>query len=337
MKKLQPLIVAMGLLACSCESVLFIDLEESDKLIVLNGAISNDSTVRVQVSRTRHILDNAKVLPLDKAFVRLYSGSTLIEQLSYEANGYFRTKSFTPEVGQIYTIEVENAGYEPVSASSPVPPPVAIESIDTSLITIEFGDQYWSSKTTLLQFDLTLHDPPGVENYYMLNVETDRSYTRWRDTTVVIVDSLFYGNQWNYYPRDSIYILEDIIRFKDASHFGSEDIIVEAITDNGILFSDQLIDGKTYSLRGRILSESLSSADSALVHFRLHSISESYYKYLKSRQLHYQSKDDYLAVPVIVYSNVEGGTGFFGGYSSNVHTITTFIPEYQDDYWYYDR
>ena len=80
----------------------------------------------------------------------------------------------------------------------------------------------------------------------------------------------------------------------------------------------------------------LESADSAVVDFRLHSISESYYKYLKSRQNHYESKDDYLAVPVIVYSNVESGTGFFGGYSSDVTTITTFIPEYQYDYWYFE-
>ena len=71
--------------------------------------------------------------------------------------------------------------------------------------------------------------------------------------------------------------------------------------------------------------------------FKLHFISESYYKYLKYRQKHYETKDNYLAVPVIVYSNVDGGTGFFGAYSSDVYTITTFIPEHIDDYWYYER
>ncbi len=80
----------------------------------------------------------------------------------------------------------------------------------------------------------------------------------------------------------------------------------------------------------------ICAADSAVVDIRLHSISESYYKFLKSRQKHYESVDDYLAVPVIVYTNIEGGTGFLGGYSSDVRTITTFIPEYFWDSWYYE-
>ena len=69
---------------------------------------------------------------------------------------------------------------------------------------------------------------------------------------------------------------------------------------------------------------------------RLNSISESYYKYLKSRQNHYETMEDPFAVPVIVFTNVEGGTGFLGGYSSDVHTITTFVPEFEEEYWYRD-
>ena len=323
------------MLSNSCESVLFIELEEADKLIVVNGALTNDSTVAIQVSRTRHILDNANVVPLDKAVVRLYQGSSIIEQLSYTGNGYYVSENFTPDIGKEYIVEVENTGYPTVTARSMIPDPVKIISIDTMSITQEFeGPYYWDSNETLLQFDLTISDPPGVENYYLLNMEADRSRTEWRDTTVVIIDSLYYGDKWNYYPRDSTYTVGDIIRYTAHPFIITEDIIVEASTSNGILFSDQLIDGKSYSFRGQIVYNSLESADSAVVDFMLHSISESYYKYLKSRQKHYESKDDYLAVPVIVYSNVESGTGFFGGYSSDVYTITTFIPEYQYDYWY---
>ena len=82
--------------------------------------------------------------------------------------------------------------------------------------------------------------------------------------------------------------------------------------------------------------QSVRSADSAVVDIRLHSISESYYKYLKTRQKHYETKEDPFAVPVIVYTNVEGGTGFLGAYSSDVYTITTFVSEFGDDYWYYE-
>ncbi len=127
-------------------------------------------------------------------------------------------------------------------------------------------------------------------------------------------------------------MLGNVVRFTEKIDIISNDIIIEAETSAGILFSDQLIDGKSYSFRGQISTWSLESADSALVFFRLHSISESYYKYLKSPQKHYDAKDDYLAVPVIVFSNIESGTGFFGGYSSDVMTITAVILEYN----YYD-
>ena len=325
------------LLAGACESVLFIELEEADRLIVVSGAISNDSVLSVQVSRTRHILDNASVEPLDKATVTLYRNGTMIEQLSYGWNGFYFTDHFFPDLNVEYMIEVENAGYESVSARCEIPDPVQIEAVDTATVSYEFGDEYyWGFNEGWLQFDLSLQDPGGEENYYLLNTRVNRSFREWRDTTVVIIDSLYYGNQWNYFPRDSVYTVFDISRYMSEPFINSDDIVVEAVTSQGILFSDKLIDGTSYSFRGQIFQYELTSADSAVVDLRLHSISESYYKYLKSRQKHFETKENYLAVPVIVFSNVESGTGFLGGFSSDVYTFSTFIPDYYDNYWYYD-
>lgn len=330
--------LVLMLMAVSCESVLFIELEESDKLIVVSGAISNDSVLSVQVSRTRHILDNASVEPLDKATVLLYRDGSLIEQLSYGSKGFYFAENFIPDLNVEYMIQVENAGYESVSARCEIPDPVKIQAVDTASVTFENNnDYYWGYNEGWLQFDLSIQDPPGEANYYLLNTTVNRSFREWRDTTVVIIDSLYYGDRWNYFPRDSIYTVYDIKRYMNYPSISSEDIVVEAVTAEGILFSDKLIDGKAYSFRGQIFEYELTSADSAVVDLRLNSISESYYKYLKSRQKHYESKDNYLAVPVIVFSNVESGTGFLGGFSSDVYTFTTFIPEYYDDYWYYER
>lgn len=328
--------ILMAFLYSACESVLFIELEESDKLIVLNGAISSDSLVSVQVSRTRHILDNAPVKPLENAKVSLYQNGTLLQELSYADNGRFVSADFIPSIGYDYTIEVENAGYESVSASSEIPKVVPIELFDTVSINRDDGDPYsYSSYDDVLQFDLTLQDPEGETNFYLLSAEADRSYTEYRDSTVQYWDSGWYNNQWNYFLNDCTYTYTDIHRYIDHPNIGTEDIVVEANTSFGVLFTDNLFDGKSYSFKGELYHEQLRAADSAVVDIRLHSISESYYKYLKSRQKHYSTKEDYLAVPVIVYSNVEGGAGFFGGYSSDEHTFTTFISEYRDDYWYW--
>jgi hypothetical protein len=328
------MLLATALLHHSCESVLFIELEESDNLIVVNGALTNDSAVAIQVSRTRHILDNAPLIPLEYASVRLYQGGSLVEALSYSTNGYYVSGGFTPSIGETYTLEVENAGYPAVTASSSIPEPVPIRKVDTASVVLEPPDEFYYYSTEVLQFDLTISDPPGEDNYYLLCAEADRSWTEWRDTTVTVVDSLYYGGQWNYFPKDSTYTIFDIHRYTDFPSITTEDLIVEAITSHGVLFSDQVIDGKTYSVRGGIYKDQLTSADSAVLDIRLQSISESYYKYLKSRQKHYDTKENYLAVPVIVYSNVEEGAGFFGGYSTDHYKITAYIPEYWREYWY---
>jgi hypothetical protein len=331
------LLLAIAFAFSGCESVLFIELEESDNLIVVNGAITNDVPAAIQVSRTRHILDNAPVVPLQNATVRLYEDGSLVEELTYQENAYYVSESFIPVIGRSYAIEVENAGYPTVSASCGIPETVPILEIDTASVTFDIEDPYYSYSyaTEMLQFDLTLQDPAGVDNYYLLFAEADLSWTEYRDTSVRVVDSLFYGGKWNYFIKDSTYTLQEIHRYTDFPFITSEDIITEATTSHGILFSDQLIDGKKYSFRGQLYKDQLRSADSAVVDLRLQSISESYYKYLKSRQNHYDTKENYLAVPVIVYSNVENGAGFFGGYSTDEYTIVTFIPEYREEYWYY--
>lgn len=330
-----PVVIFLSFISgTSCESTLFIELEESERLIVLNGAISSDSVLTIQVSRTRHILDNAPLVPLENATVNVYRESSPMGLLTHRGNGFFSLEGVRPDVGITYTIEAGNSGYPGVTASCRIPFPVEIESVDTATVTISDNQMYWGPDMKWFTFDLTLNDPAGEQNYYLVDTWINTSYRQWRDTTVVIVDSIWYGNQWNYFPRDSVYPVYDIVRTYGNHPFRCEDIIMEAYTSSGALFSDQLIDGKSYSFRGQINEYSIMSADSAVVEIRLHSISESFYKYLKSRQKHYETKNNYLAVPVIVYSNVESGTGFFGGYSTDVLTITTFIPEY-DDYWYY--
>ncbi len=320
----------------ACESVLFIELDEADKLIVVNGAITNDDTLAIQVSRTRHILDNAPVVPLEDAKVNLFQGGAFVEELEYRENGLYMATGGFPLVGETYFIEVERAGYPSVAAACEIPEAVPIRKLDTTSVIIEYEDHYSYGYTEhFLQFDLTLDDPPGEDNYYLLSAEADRTWTDVRDTMVRVVDSLWYNNQWNYFLEDSTYTIYDIIRYTDIPFISSSDIVVEAFTSNGILFSDQVIDGKSYSFRGEFYAHQLSSSDSTILDIRLHSISESYYKYLKSRQHHYETKENYLAVPVIVYSNVEDGAGFFGGYSTDEYTITTFISEFRD-YWYYE-
>ncbi len=335
-KRFLTLLTGMVILNTACESVLFIELEESDRLIVLNGTLAVDSLVRVQVSRTRHILDNAPLTPLKNATVLFSRNGDQPVSLTHRGNGWFEGDQLSVHSGDIIELEVECPSYPGVHGSLQIPSAVPIYRIDTSMQVIEVGGPYYSYTEGYVEFDLTLEDPPGEKNYYLVDLMAHRSVTEWRDTTVQYVDSIYHNGQWNYFVSDSSYTYPLVHPITDRPSIGSEDLAIEAVTQQGLLISDQLIDGQRYSIRFSTMSYNLQSADSALVHIRLHSIDESYYKYLKSRQNHYYATDDYLAVPVIVYSNVVGGTGILGGYATDVCTITTFIPEESWDYYYYD-
>jgi len=332
-----PVLTALlGLcLFSSCESVLFIELEESDKLVVMNGAVGQDSTVRVQISRTRHILDNADLPPLENAMAELFRGEESLGKLVYRGEGYYELPAYRPGVGEDFRLEVESPGLPPVSAPFRIPEGVEINDLDTMMIQQEFDEYGWSYTERFFVIDVSFRDPAGEENFYLLDLRVDRSYTSWRDTTYKVVDSLWYDNRWNYFLEEVTETLTDTLRMQDNPGISSGDLLVEANTSKGVLFSDQLIDGKNYSFRAQTMIHGLRSADSAVVDVRLHSISKDYYRYLKTRQEHYETRDDPFAVPVIVYSNVDGGAGFLGGFSSDVRTITTFVPEFED-YYYYD-
>ena len=86
----------------------------------------------------------------------------------------------------------------------------------------------------------------------------------------------------------------------------------------GRVFSDELSDGKEYTLQ---VKEQLRSDTKYYTkrHIRLYSLSEPYYQYLLSLQnienegIMGGLTNVGLAEPVRIYSNVEGGTGIAGG------------------------
>jgi len=343
-KNIRPIITLLAfpllLAAVSCESVLFIELDEAEKLIVVNGMLATDSTAAVQVSRTRHILDNAAVEPLNNAIVKLYEEDRKVGEMSYTENGWFVLDGFLPSAGKTYSLEVEHDGLPSVKAYTDIPHAVKIQSLDTLYVDREINqsgvfDAGYSYRQERLEYDMSIIDPAGEDNYYLLSAMIDRSWTEWRDTTVKVVDSLYYGGKWNYFLEDSTYTVTDIFHRTEYPYMNSDDIVMEASTSHGLLFSDRLFDGKSYSFRGYFHEWDLRTAEPAPITFYLRTISESCFKYLVSREKHYNTKQDYLAVPVIVYSNVQDGTGFLGGYSADTLTITTFVDEFGDDHYYY--
>ena len=92
---------------------------------------------------------------------------------------------------------------------------------------------------------------------------------------------------------------------------------------NGLAFSDELFDGKSYQFKipWKISLSYTQSVDYTPYIYRcyLYSVSRSYYNYMKTMNDLYESgfvgdlAEIGFAEPVRIYSNVEGGTGILGG------------------------
>lgn len=71
-------ILASLIFSIACEKTIDIDIEDSKPKIVLNAEINPDSTIKVHISRSRHILDIANLSTLNDAEVKLFEDETFI-------------------------------------------------------------------------------------------------------------------------------------------------------------------------------------------------------------------------------------------------------------------
>lgn len=124
------------------------------------------------------------------------------------------------------------------------------------------------------------------------------------------------ANERNYYELSSSIPYESSVKITDPVLLNEGDIDYYPFT---CFFSDELIDGKTYTMKIMVSGNYMKS-------IALRSVSRNYYLYRKYFTRHYYTqpaseRDIYgllhLAEPVSMFTNVQGGLGTFVGYSES--------------------
>lgn len=299
MKKL--LIPVFAAAACfACEKTIDIDVPTEQSKLVLNGYLNPDSTFKVQLTKSAFVLEDYYEQPeVAGATVTLFENEEAVGQLEYLQHGWYELPGFYPEAGKTYRLEAEKTGFEKISATETVLPPVPV---------LELGmDTVWAnnegSSQPFLEISLTIQDPPG-ENYY-----------------VPMVWYSFKGTYTDPYSNNSVEIEESYPIYLEE---GSPDPFMESYCYNycAIIINDSFFDGKNYTLKLRghmrhfpqgweIKEEKLS--------VNLYHVSPSYYLYQATLKRNYESDGDPFAEPSPVYSNVEGGYGILGSLSPGNH------------------
>jgi len=321
----------------SCDNQIEIDLGQAEMMIVMNSVINPDSTIEINLTRNRHILDNAEIKPIASPEfnpeIKLFIDGEYSENLipsSYKLGSY--QSSHLPIIGEEYTIQVNESKLGSITASTVIPEPVGIISIDTLTVenSTDYYDYYYTDK--YLECQIKIDDPANETNYYMIDLEINKSYMQWRDTLYYEIDSVLIDGIWH---ENIVEVrgYEKYTRYTElSSYISSNDISLLFIENNYLVFDDSFFDGSQYSFSLSIPKYQLYSLDSSIVTINLKTLSEDYYRYLNTRNLHYNSRNDFFNSPVSVFNNINGGVGILGAFSKNKYTFISYDKDPWMDY-----
>ncbi len=289
MRKLYISCFVLSGFILGCEKEIDMDIPNNGSNIVVNGMLSPDSTFKVNVSGSLHILDNGQPQYLDNAAVSIQDASGNTEALSLVEDGWYES-AISPVEGANYTISVSAGNYTSVSGQTTIPQSVPISSWDTVP-----GVSFEESAT--VEVTISFDDPASEQNYYHVYLEK-------------VIDDGF-GGAWvepiGFYTRDA-----QIDQGGEAGKWY-----------NDLTLKDELFNGQSYDLVLYIdeyyFEEGFGSNDFIKMH--LISASSDYYNYVRTYNSYLWSNGDPFSQPVIIYSNIDGGHGVFGGYSVATDTI----------------
>jgi len=335
MKTLNILIVFVmmaGLIACETE----IEFNGKDvkPVMVLNCLACTDSSLEVTLTASRFFLSNDDTFKtITNANIELSVNGARIETLINKGNGIY-TSTYKPQAGEQITLIASALGYTTIKATDYFPQRIPIFSVDstmsttdTTLIINTWGYSHedqttWYSDTIGMSYNIIHHytirftDPPGETNYYRLIVENN-SYD-WNDSL------LLYG------MKSYEYGFKDIVFDSDeSSDMGG--IVEESTVDPLNLFTDELIDGNSHTIKidhsQLVYSKMDASHESEYnytrrykIDIQLQPISKSYYLYLKTFQA-FENSDSFMSEPVQIFTNVNNGLGIFGARTQQIKSF----------------
>ncbi|MFH0761756.1 MAG: DUF4249 domain-containing protein [Bacteroidota bacterium] len=282
-------------LVMGCEKIIDIDIPDSERKIVVNGIISEDQALSVNLSKSLTVLEPDEFVYINGADVRLFSGELMIGKLTADTAGQYSLPAFKPLTGVNYRLTVDYPGLNSVEATTTVPEMVPIYSWDTLIKVSEWGYRDYVLK-------VVFNDPADVANYYGISVFVtykEIDYYTMKPTGKVITRLVY------------IYSDSDLFLQDESHNYGGK-----------IYFDDLLFDGQTKTTEVGLYDYAFEEADTAWVDVHLEQLDPAYFKYVVSNEAYQSTHNNPFAEPVQVYTNVSGGLGIFSSYSFASKTFT---------------
>ncbi len=278
-------------IASSCELIVDVDVPYDGDKVVVNAIQQPDSVWYVDLTLTKNIVGNVDMPYLyvtdANVVISLPDGSN--ETLDHVGQGRYRGMGH-PEPNKTYHVNVDHRIYESVQAQMTMPGVVPIVDVVWDSSQVNPNDPYYF---TNVPFTVTFQDPPGIKNYYAVQVVSTVAYEYWFDENTV--------------QRDTVTLIRQV-NIQDDPAIATED-------DYKLYFPDRSFDGRTYT--GHFTNQFYISENEKLLEVKvlLLSMSEENFNYQETKRQQDEVMGDPFAQPVQVYSNMSNGFGIFAGNS----------------------
>ena len=355
MKNIFSLLCAglVGMLT-ACETILPVDMPEDEKWgITLNAVASPDTTFKAYITHcypnieapeyeyNYYMIEDYLVRDPEKEYLysflykyyaespvpfnvrenyNLIKESTLADAIveltvngktnypmRYDTLMLCFQSDYTPAISDHLEVRINNAAGEQTVARTEIPRPQKLEIVNVETERLE-KEEYLrepaiGSNKGYVTMKLRLHDPADEKNYYRLvvrginsDVGNNQVWDIFQSSAPIFRDERL-TTSWNTWP----------------AYFSN-------------VFDDTLINGESYEFEVKTYVLGVTYDDRwPTYEVSLQSITEDYYRYLKSLQLYKISTlNTTFSEGVYIHSNNEGGWGLLGGISGEVHRIEPF-------------
>ena len=299
---------SIALLLCmACEEPISLDIESIAPQVVVNGTFTPNHPFQITLSKNKALLSNDATEFITNASVKILDEQgDLLKELSYQepenvAVPYYEFAGFQPQAQKTYQLAIEIPGYPMIYATGSAPNSVPIQSIQTEEIITDSNTSLYS-----LKINASILDPIEEQNYYHLQLYYQQIASRSTSNGLVNKPDSF-------------------IPIPIRNTTSQNTTIVTDINKNGILFTDDQLNGAQLNFQFQTVLDRDLTGDNPEIIGELRTISKDYYLYYTSLTRQLENKDRPFAEPVIVFNNIENGLGIFAGF--NHHRDSVFITQ----------
>ncbi len=295
------------ILITSCEKDIEIELNTQPDRLVLYSFMYPDSALNIHFSKSQSILSVPNYKQIENGRFRLsINGLNQGTYIFPSDTIWSNWKEFVFRAGDTISIEAFERDGDTVKVETFLPNIIPITNTDTSSIFANISD---GVKEQYLKARITFSDPADEANYYQLFLVREG----WGQLA---------GDP--YYTREVIeYKKEDPV-FLQKDQGGS---LLQGLDFQG-LFSDQLINGYSYTITANIPADYLYFdyyENKIKISLYLYHHTEDYYSYFRTKIISAGYDGFYEGLPIFdpvrIHNNVSGGLGLVSGMSFDSDSI----------------